>query len=120
MNRSLTISVRDLLVALLTVIAVGQTLRAQAPPTASPSDTEPITTVFPHDETSAWWLSGQVNLIAQSHGSFPAAYSGPNSFKSTPEQTVSRVSTLYTGLRLPRGWEVFVDVEKDNAEFTSL
>jgi hypothetical protein len=55
----------------------------------------------------AWWISGQVNLIAQAHGSFPALYSGPNSLLPTPERTLSLVMTLYTGVRLGRGWEAF-------------
>jgi hypothetical protein len=67
--------------------------------------------MFRHSDSSVWWLSGQINLIEQAHGSFPELYSGPHSFRATSEVTVSRVFTLYTGLRLGRGWEVFADVE---------
>ena len=45
------------------------------------------------------------------HGDFPARYTGPQSFKPTAEHTLSRVLTLYTGLRLGHGWEAVVDVE---------
>jgi hypothetical protein len=67
--------------------------------------------MFTHPDSRVWWLSGQINLIEQAHGSFPARYSGPHSFRSTSEVTVSGVLTLYTGLRLGHGWEVFADVE---------
>src|SRR5580700_2777725 len=36
-------------------------------------------TIFPHPETTRWWLSGQINIITQGHGVFHALYSGPNS-----------------------------------------
>ena len=62
-------------------------------------------------QDAPFYIGGQINLIAQAHGSFPARYSGPHSFRSTPEQTLSRVLTLYTGLRVPHGWEVAFDVE---------
>ncbi len=58
-----------------------------------------------------FYLGGQVNLIGQAHGSFTSPYSGPHSFQSSPQSTVSDVVTLYTGLRLPHGWELVVNVE---------
>jgi len=56
-------------------------------------------------------LISEINLIAQAHDAFPARYSGPHSFLATPERTLSRVLTLYTGVRLGHGWEAFLDVE---------
>jgi high affinity Mn2+ porin len=112
MNRSVTDTLRGLLVITLILVARGQALWAQdAPPVPSSADAAPVTTMFSRDESARWWLSGQINLIEQAHGSFPAKYTGPNSFLPTPERTVSRVLTLYTGLRLGRGWEAFLDVE---------
>jgi high affinity Mn2+ porin len=58
-----------------------------------------------------FYLGGQVNLIGQAHGAFTSPYSGPHSFQSSPQSTVSDVVTLYTGLRLPHGWELVVNVE---------
>jgi high affinity Mn2+ porin len=69
------------------------------------------TTMFAHDADVPWWLSGQINLIGQRHGDFPALYSGPHSFDENAERALSRVLTLFTGVRLPHGWEVFLDVE---------
>src|SRR5262249_47446128 len=65
---------------------------------------------FAHDSTT-WWLSGQINLIEQAHRSFASPYSGPQSFRGTSESAVSRVLTLYTGIRFARGWEAIVDIE---------
>jgi high affinity Mn2+ porin len=111
MHRSLTDTLRSLLLVALMLVTRGQTARAQDTPPTSGSEAPPATTMFSHDEPTAWWLSGQINLIQQAHRSFPAKYTGPNSFLPTPERTVSRVLTLYTGLRLGRGWEAFIDVE---------
>ena len=111
MNRSVIDTLRGPLVIALMLVIRGQILRAQGAPSASSSETATVTTMFSHDEAAAWWLSGQINLIEQAHGSFPALYTGPNSFLPMPERTVSRVLTLYTGLRLGHGWEALVDVE---------
>jgi hypothetical protein len=111
MSRFVTETVRGLIVTAVVLVIRGHTLRAQGASSASSSDTPTVTTMSSHDEPPAWWLSGQINLIEQAHGSFPARYSGPNSFLPTSERTVSRVLTLYTGLRLGRGWEAFFDVE---------
>jgi hypothetical protein len=69
-------------------------------------------TMFPHSETSRWWVSGQINIIPQGHGDFHALYSGPNSLSSHYEKATSRVLTLYTGVRLNDSTEILVDVEE--------
>jgi len=84
---------------------------AQEPPDPPKPASQAPTTVFDHPDTNPFWLSGQINIIAQSHRDFPSKYSGPNSFQAPAETRVSRVLTLYTGLRLKDGWEVIVDVE---------
>jgi high affinity Mn2+ porin len=52
-----------------------------------------------------------MNIIEQAHSSFPAAYSGPNSFGPDAENADSRVFTLYTGLELNDSTQWIVDVE---------
>src|SRR5580692_4475047 len=52
---------------------------------ADPNPSDPLT-LFPHSETSRYWISGQANLVLQWHPSFPAKYSGPNSL-SAPAQS---------------------------------
>jgi high affinity Mn2+ porin len=94
---------------------VGLLLGVTAPAGAQTSDVSPAdsssSSVFPHSETSAWWLSGQLNVIAQGHGRFPSAYAGDHSLQSAPERATSRVWTAHLGVQLPRRMEVLVDVE---------
>ncbi|MGH9435089.1 MAG: carbohydrate porin [Terriglobia bacterium] len=68
------------------------------------------TTIFSHP-SGRFWLSGQMNFISQSSGSFPAAYSGPNSFGPEAQTATSRVLTLYTGLGLNDGFQIITDIE---------
>jgi hypothetical protein len=57
------------------------------------------------------WLSGQINIVNQSHPSFSAGYSGPNSFRQTAEQATTGVATIYTGFRLGQNTDFIFDVE---------
>ena len=106
-----------ILCTVLFLPAAVATTFAQAPegPASSPSadapSGDPPTTVFEHSSTSRWWLSGQINVIAQGHDPFPAEYSGPNSLRSNGESAVSNVLTLYTGLELNTTTEGILDVE---------
>ncbi|MGA8072482.1 MAG: carbohydrate porin [Candidatus Acidiferrales bacterium] len=85
----------------------GQTAPSDAPDSSSDS----AVTLFPHSETSRFWVSGQANIILQWHPAFHAAYSGPNSFRSPGENDTSKVYTLYTGFALTHTTEIFVDAE---------
>jgi high affinity Mn2+ porin len=59
------------------------------------------------------WISGQANFIFQAHNPFHSPYSGTNSFQSRVETTaLSRVLTLYTGVRLTRWTEFIFDEEE--------
>jgi len=50
---------------------------ATAVPAQIASDTPPAeTTMFPHPDDGRWWLSGQLNLISQTHGRFTSPYQG--------------------------------------------
>ncbi len=54
------------------------------------------------------WISGQANFIFQAHGPFHSPYAGPNSFQSRLQtNALSRVLTLYTGIRFAR-WSEFI------------
>jgi high affinity Mn2+ porin len=66
------------------------------------------------DSDSFWnrfWISAQANFIRQQHSSFPALYSGPNSFVADSEHATSRVETLYTGCQITNRLEILADVE---------
>jgi high affinity Mn2+ porin len=59
------------------------------------------------------WISGQANFIFQAHGPFHSPYAGTNSFQSRVEMTaLSRVLTLYTGVKLTRWFEFVFDAEE--------
>jgi high affinity Mn2+ porin len=83
-------------------------------PAAAPDDAhgdDPQLTLFPHSESSRYWISGQANIILQWHGAFPAAYSGPNSLRPEGENATSKVYTLYLGYEITPTTEVFLDME---------
>ncbi len=82
-----------------------------APATPEPS-TDPRDTFFEHSNTSKWWLSGQANFVFQAHGTFYAAYSGPNSLKDTGEHATSRVLTFFTGYQFTPHTIAYLDVEE--------
>jgi high affinity Mn2+ porin len=99
---------RSLFLSMLLAIAGGTSAAAQTAPDTPPAG---ATTMFPHPPESRWWLSGQVNLISQTHGRFTSPYQGDNSLRPDWEQALSRVWTIYTGVKLPGGTEVLFDVE---------
>lgn len=92
------------------VAAQAQTPAAGTNDENNPSGDDP-TTMFPHSESSRYWISGQANVVLQWHPAFPARYNGPNSLRSHAENATSRTFTLYTGLELTHTTEVFVDIE---------
>jgi high affinity Mn2+ porin len=98
-------------VVLLVTLLFAPHAAAQTPGPDEPRDRPPETSMFPHSDTARWWISGQVNLIGQAHAAFPSPYQGANSLRAVGERSLSRVVTLYTGLRLGRGWEVLLDLE---------
>src|SRR5215468_3968990 len=67
--------------------------------------------LLPHPDDTRWWLSGQLNVIAQAHPSFPSPYSGPNSLSAPADSAVSFVATLYSGYRVTDTTELLLDVE---------
>ncbi|HEY6329965.1 MAG TPA: carbohydrate porin [Blastocatellia bacterium] len=75
------------------------------------SNPETVVTMFPHSDSSRYWISGQANIILQWNPSFPAKYSGPNSFGPKGENATSHVFTLYTGYELTKRTEVLFDLE---------
>lgn len=80
--------------------------------TEDPPDSDATEAMFPHFKDARFWLSGQANFIFQTHPSFPALYSGPNSLRPTFESATSRVVTLYGGFRVDNSTELLVDVEE--------
>jgi high affinity Mn2+ porin len=90
-----------------------------SPSPDAPADDDPET-MLPHFKTSRFWLSGQANLIFQAHPSFPALYSGPHSLSSHYEKALSRVLTLYSGVRVNNSLEFLGDLEEAGGSALSL
>ena len=83
---------------------------------ASSAADESTPAMLPHLRDTRFWLTGQMNFIFQSHGDFPAAFSGPNSLSSKYEKATSRVLTLYGGIRLNNSTAILADVEEAGGE----
>ncbi len=81
---------------------------------ADQSDDQENPAVFSrHLIANRLWISGQANFIFQAHGPFHSPYTGLNSFQSRLETTaLSRVLTLYTGIKLTRWTEFIFDAEE--------
>jgi high affinity Mn2+ porin len=71
--------------------------------------------VWAADETAVdWWgLHGQTTFVTQYHPGFRSAFSGPNSLDPHAEARETFDLTLYGGLRLWRGAELWVNPEVD-------
>src|ERR1700721_2438194 len=81
---------------------------------ADQSDDQENPAVFSHHLIAdRIWISGQANFIFQAHEPFHSPYSGTNIFQSRVETTaLSRVLTLYTGIKLTRWFEFIFDAEE--------
>ena len=79
--------------------------------TASPT-ADPLPIMFPHQEWSRLWLSGQANIISQWHPTFTSPYQGPHSLSPEAQDATSHVFTFYTGLRLSATTELLCDVQE--------
>jgi high affinity Mn2+ porin len=89
----------------------AQASTEEAPSAVDDSSDNDALTLFPHSQTSRYWISGQANVILQWHDTFPAAYSGKNSFQPASENATSKVYTLYLGYEVTKSTEVFLDIE---------
>ncbi len=74
-------------------------------------DADPVT-LFPHSESSRWYVAGEMNFIGQWHPSFPAKYSGAQSLDANAEGALSRLFTLYVGLEVTKNVELLFDLEE--------
>ncbi len=91
---------------LLPLLAAAQDVSTPTPPPAPPPPSDDLGSFL-----DRLWLSGQANFIWQNNPSFPAAYSGKNSFGPKGETAGSRLLTLYTGFRLTKKLDFIFDLE---------
>jgi high affinity Mn2+ porin len=61
----------------------------------------------------AFTFHGQATSITQGHGDFPAKYSGPHSQTDDSDVETSWTGTLFTGIRLMPGTEIYFNPEVD-------
>ena len=91
-------------------------------PTTSPDQplvwvtTHPITIEIPAlsgrlFDQFGYTFHAQTTIIPQFKGDFPSPYQGPNSFRSGSEVQTSYTGTLFTGVSLRPGTEVYFDPE---------
>jgi hypothetical protein len=71
------------------------------PEAPTPGDDAPPT-MFPHSETSRFYIGGQANIILQAHGPFHSPYQGTNSFLPYGEYKTSLLGTLFLGAQVRR------------------
>lgn len=83
----------------------------QAKSAHTPATDDLALTVFPHSQNERFWISAQDNIIFQYHPSFPAKYSGINSFHDHAENATSNIGTLYLGYEPHKNTELYFDIE---------
>src|SRR6202521_2746704 len=89
-----------------------QTPKQPAPAPADDSSSSGPATLFPHSESSRFWISGQANIITQWHPAFHSLYQGPNSLSPQAQDASSRVLTLFTGVEASSTTEYLLDVQE--------
>jgi len=83
-----------------------------APAPADDSSSSDPATLFPHSESSRFWISGQANFISQWHPAFHSPYQGPNSLSPEAQDATSRVLTLLTGVEASSTTEFLLDIQE--------
>lgn len=68
--------------------------------------------MLPHLSDTRFWLSGQANFIFEANPPFHAKYTGPHSLNPNFDHAISRVVTIYTGVRLNNSTELLFDLEE--------
>ncbi len=104
-NSIQTIAALVLLMAGMSAGAQQQELADDRPvklPEAPVPTDETSPTMFPHSDTSRYYISGQANIIFQAHGPFHSPYEGTNSFLGRGEYKTSLLGTLYLGAQVRR------------------
>jgi high affinity Mn2+ porin len=103
------------LLLLLTLTAYSSFAQDSVPtPVTEPSAAPTAGNAPAQNDDAFWnrfWISFQANFVRQQHDTFPALYSGTNSFTAPAEHATSRIETLYTGFRIWRRLEILADVE---------
>jgi high affinity Mn2+ porin len=81
--------------------------------TPAPASWPPSSATSDPDTPESWNLFGQFTNVTQWHPSFSAPYSGPNSLDSRSRHADTNDMTLYAGVRLWQGGEIYLNPEID-------
>jgi high affinity Mn2+ porin len=116
-----------LLVLVLYGLSAAPVAAQQSDPNSATPQREPESTdvasspesMFPHFQSTRFWLSGQANFIFQTHPDFHSLYGGPHSLSSRYEKATSRVVTLFTGARVTNSLEFLVNIEESGGSALS-
>jgi hypothetical protein len=92
--------------------SANQASAQTAPAPADDSSSSDPATLFPHSESSRFWISGQANFISQWHPAFHSPYQGPNSLSPEAQDATSRVLTLLTGVEVSSTTEFLLDIQE--------
>ena len=92
--------------------SVDQSPAQPLPTPADDSSSSDRGTLFPHSESSRFWISGQANFITQWHPAFHSPYQGPNSLSPEAQDATSRVLTLLMGVEASNTTEFLLDVQE--------
>ena len=111
MYRHFAVKPLSLFLLILIIFYCLESAQAEEPEEEK-TENKPTVTVFPHSDSSRFWVSGQANFIFQAHPEFSAKYNGPNSLSPLGQSTTSRVLTLYTGLQVTKRDELLFDLEE--------
>ena len=84
--------------------------QASLPDAPTPPETDAAPTMFPHSESSRFYIAGQANIIFQAHAPFHSPYEGTNSLLARGEYKTSLLGTLYLGAQLRRDPKTETDV----------
>jgi high affinity Mn2+ porin len=83
-----------------------------APASSDDSSSSDPATLFPHSESSRFWISGQANFISQWHPAFHSPYQGPNSLSPEAQDATSRLLTLLMGVEVSGTTEFLCDLQE--------
>lgn len=76
-------------------------------------DAAPLGSVGATVETESYSLHGQFTNVTQKHPGFTSPYAGPNSLEASESAKETTDVTLYLGVRLWQGGELFLNPEMD-------
>src|SRR5215831_2001113 len=105
-------SIRFFALSYAVAVSAQETILTPTEPWAVPASAR-TDDAYADDEFQKWAFHAQTTLVYQYHPSFPSPYQGPNSLNPSAEGKETFDLTLYGGVRLWRGAELWITPEVD-------